>query len=238
MFEREHHLRIAAILQELNTELLLTNGCLFGGGTAIVLSHHEYRESVDIDFLVSSQQGYRALRQRLLTPEGIRAIARPGSILTAARGVRADQYGLRTMLVMAGVEIKFEILFESRIELAPPEPSDRICGVASLTCLDMASTKLLANSDRWADDSVFSRDLIDLAMLDAPRSMIGKAIAKAAAAYGDSIERDLGKAISQLARRRGRLDECMTALGINRVPIALLWKRIRGLKPRLARVKP
>lgn len=31
--------------------------------------------------------------------------------------------------------------------------------------------KLLANSDRWADDSVFSRDLIDLAM-NAPRAMV------------------------------------------------------------------
>ena len=30
----------------------------------------------------------------------------------------------------------------------------------------MGTTKLLANSDRFADDSVNSRDLIDLAMLD------------------------------------------------------------------------
>ena len=29
----------------------------------------------------------------------------------------------------------------------------------------MTASKLLANSDRWADDGVFSRDLIDLAML-------------------------------------------------------------------------
>lgn len=33
--------------------------------------------------------------------------------------------------------------------------------------------KLLANSDRWVDDSVFSRDLIDLAM-NAPRQWSGR----------------------------------------------------------------
>ncbi|MGZ5237564.1 MAG: nucleotidyl transferase AbiEii/AbiGii toxin family protein, partial [Caldimonas sp.] len=65
MFEREHHRRIAAILQALDAELLAASHCLFGGGTAMALRYGEYRESVDIDFLVSSQPGYRAMRQRL-----------------------------------------------------------------------------------------------------------------------------------------------------------------------------
>jgi len=29
----------------------------------------------------------------------------------------------------------------------------------------MATSKLLANSDRWADEGVFNRDVIDLAMM-------------------------------------------------------------------------
>lgn len=57
MFEREHHQRIAKDLQALDGELLRSLGCLFGGGTCIALRYGEYRESVDIDFLVSAPDG-------------------------------------------------------------------------------------------------------------------------------------------------------------------------------------
>jgi hypothetical protein len=36
---RPHHQRIQRILASLNPDLLLRNQCLFGGGTAIVLTH-------------------------------------------------------------------------------------------------------------------------------------------------------------------------------------------------------
>ncbi|MCM2277898.1 MAG: nucleotidyl transferase AbiEii/AbiGii toxin family protein [Oligoflexia bacterium] len=132
---------------------------------------------------------------------------------------------------MAKTQIKFEIVLEARIELERPGPKDRICGVVTLAALDMAAIKLLANSDRWSDDSVFSRDLIDLAMLEPSRPLLTRAIAKAAAAYGESIERDLGRAVQRLGERPGRLDECMAALNINGLPKALLWIRIRRLRP-------
>lgn len=74
MFEREHHRRIAAVLQALDPLPLVSNGCLFGGGTAIALRYGEYRESVDIDFIVSYREGYRQLRQWLSQPEGINTI--------------------------------------------------------------------------------------------------------------------------------------------------------------------
>ncbi len=230
LFKREHHIRIAAILEALDAELLASHGCYFGGGTAIALSHHEYRESVDIDFLVSDRIGYQAIRHLMTGSHGIRAVVRPGMGLALAREVRADQYGIRTMLRVGKAEIKFEIVLEGRFELEAPSAKDRICGVTTLTSLDMAVSKLLANSDRWVDDSVFSRDLIDLAMLEMPRSLLDRAIEKAGAAYGESIERDLARAIQRLGERAGRLDECMEALKINEVPKALLWKRIRRLK--------
>jgi hypothetical protein len=222
---------VALALQSLDAEVLEEHHCLFGGGTAIVLSHGEYRESVDIDFLVSNLDGYRKLRTLLTGTRGLQAIVRAGSHLEPARELRADQYGVRTMLRVSGVEIKLEIVFESRIELAAPGIEDRICGIRTLTPLDMATTMLLANSDRWADDSVFSRDLIDLAMLEPSKKLRDDAIAKARVAYGDSIERDLAKAIERLKERPGRLDECMEALQIDRIPKALLWKRIRRLVP-------
>jgi hypothetical protein len=232
LFSREHHVHIANVLLALDAEGLVAHGCLFGGGTAIALSHSEYRESIDIDFLVSNLPGYRALRDAITGERGIHAILRPGTELNLEREIRADQYGIRTMLLVGGHPIKFEIVFEGRIMLETPGPQARICGVATLTPLDMATTKLLANSDRWADDFVFSRDLIDLAMLEPSRLTMQQAVAKASAAYGDSILRDLDKAILRLKERPGRLDECMASLKIDSTPKALLWKRIRALRGR------
>ena len=232
MFERPHHRRIETLLRALDADLLAESACLFGGGTAIALRHGEYRESVDIDFLVSNANGYRRLRERLTGPDGMQAIAREGARLEATRAVRADQYGIRTLLRTEGIDIKFEIVHEGRVVLEPPGTDDRICGVATLTPLDMATTKLLANSDRWADDSVMSRDLIDLAMMEPGESLLGLAAAKARQAYGKSIGADLDKAVEALRARPQRLDRCMEALQITTVPKALLWKRIKALKGR------
>ena len=59
MFERAHHRRIATVLEALDADTLAASACLFGGGTAMALRYGEYRESVDIDFLVSQIDGYR-----------------------------------------------------------------------------------------------------------------------------------------------------------------------------------
>ena len=74
----------------------------------MALRYGEYRESVDIDFLVSRIEGYRQLRQRLTGPDGLQAITRAGYTLTQVREVRADQYGIRSMLRVDEVDIKFE----------------------------------------------------------------------------------------------------------------------------------
>lgn len=228
MFKREHHMRIATVLQAMDSEVLDQYHCLFGGGTAIVLARNEYRESIDIDFLISDREGYQKLRQ-LFKQDGIKSITREGLKIETARDVRVDQYGIRTMLLVGDVEIKFEIVFESRISLEPDLKNQNICGISVLSDLDMAATKLLANSDRWADDSVYSRDIIDLAMVGLTRESLKKAIKKSEQAYGDSIHKDLEKAISSLSQRKGRLEECMDALKID-IPKALLWKNIRELK--------
>ena len=191
------------MLAALDAPKLEAHHCLFGGGTAMALRYGEYRESVDIAFLVSDLAGYRALRQALTDAAGVRNIARPGATLIATREVRADQYGIRTMLEEDGVQIKFEIVLEARIDLEqPPTDADRLCGVAALTPLDMAASKLLANSDRWRDDAVHSRDLIDL---------------------------DLACAIERLRGQPHRLAQCMEALDMRQVPHAVVWKYIRAL---------
>ncbi|MBT9599504.1 MAG: nucleotidyl transferase AbiEii/AbiGii toxin family protein [Vitreoscilla sp.] len=235
MFERPHHQRIARVLEALDAALLRDQGCLFGGGTAMALRGGEYRESVDIDFLVSEVGGCRQLRQLLTGPQGINAVVRAGALLQQAREVRADQYGMRTALAVDGQEIKLEIVLEGRIVLEHPSVTDVVCGVATLTPLDMATSKLLANSDRWADDGVFSRDLIDLAMLSPKLPLLRRAVEKARGSYGDTVLRDLAKAIQQLKDRAGRLERCMQALDM-RMPKAVLWERIRAVERSLPRL--
>lgn len=229
MFKREHHLRIATILESLDADLLRSHHCLFGGGTAIVLGHQEYRESIDIDFIVSDSDGYQKLRETVRAKGGLQNLARKGAKLTEIRDARMDQYGIRTLLSVGESEIKFEIILEARVSLEPPSPENEVCGVSTLTPLDMATTKLLANSDRWSDDSVFSRDLIDLAMLDPSRATLVGAIEKAKKAYGKSIDTDLKKAVQALKDRTGRLEICMGALKMDEMPKALLWQKIRAL---------
>lgn len=230
LFEREHHRRIARVLQALDGRLLSSHGCLFGGGTAIALRHGEYRESVDMDFLVSYLPGYRALRQMLTGAQNLSPITRPGQALELARELRADQYGLRTLVQVDGVAIKLEIVHEARITLDAPGAGDALCGVPTLVPLDMAASNLLANSDRCADDAVCSRDLIDLAMMQPGRALLRRAIDKATGAYGQSIQTDLDKAIKRLRERPGRLDACRQALRMGTVPAAVLWARIRRLQ--------
>jgi hypothetical protein len=198
----------------------------------MALRYGEYRESVDIDFLVSDLAGYRTLRQLLTGPAGLGAITRAGASLTPARELRADQYGLRTLLREGGMSIKFEIVLEARIAFDPPGPDDVIAGVATLTPLDLATAKLLALADRWRDDSVFSRDLIDLAMMQPVKPLLRAAIAKAATAYGESIESSLSKAVQDLRERPHRLDACMGAMQMTTVSKAQLWARIKALERR------
>ena len=240
-FQRPHHQRIARVLGALNGPVLRENKCLFGQGTAIALRYGEYRESVDIDFLVSDIASYRALCQLLTGPTGIGAIFYPSvPVVNPAREVRADQYGIRTAVSVDGQPIKFEIILEGRIPLDKPMPADQLCGIATLTPLDMATSKLLANSDRGNDDGVFSRDLIDLAMMAPTLALLRQAAAKAEAAYGHSILRDLQKAIAALHTRPGRLERCMQVMAMT-VPKAVLWQKIRALKrvlPKEGEAKP
>jgi hypothetical protein len=232
LFERPHHRDVALVLQSLDAAALSQRHCYFGGGTAMALRYGEYRESRDIDFLVSDLAGYRDLRQMLGNVGGFLPIAREGIAIELARDVRADQYGIRTHVRSGESTIKFEIVLEARIELAAPGDADRVCGIQTLALVDLAAEKLLANADRWADVSVYSRDLIDLAMMRADRRILEAACVKAEGAYGESVRRSLSQAVDGL-ETRGRLEACMTALSIDGVTRAQLWQAIRTVARQL-----
>ena len=235
MFNRPHHQRIAKVLESLDTDLLKRHNCLFAGGTAIALGYGEYRESVDMDFLVSDLASYRYLRNSV-REQGLQVLMKStddGKLQTS--DIRSDQYGIRTKVFVEGKPIKFEIVLEGRIGLAKPGKKDSILGVASLTKLDMAASKLLANSDRGLDMGMHCRDVIDLAMLNLSKSEFAEAAIKGEAAYGEAILKDLAKVIGMLGEANGLLERCMKAMDVS-VPRALLWQNINKLKNLLADV--
>lgn len=192
MFSRPRHQAIAKLLQTFNATLLSEAGCFFGGGTAIVLKLGEYRESLDIDFMFSSKDGYRLLRNAV-TDRSL------GSLVTGPveyrREVTANQYGVRTVIQVDEFPIKVEFVRESRIELSGY--LDKTWGVPVLDTDDMYVEKLLANADRGLDKSVLSRDLIDLAMMVSSWGPIpDKAWDRAKQAYGEHV-------VTQFQRTRG-----------------------------------
>jgi len=210
MFERAHHQRIATLLAGLDAEKLERWGCYFGGGTAVTLALGEYRESVDVDFLCASTEGYRALRLAVFDGT-INGISR--GPLRLLRDVKADQYGVRTFVEIDGSPIRLELIREARIELSGSfDPS---LGVAVLAREDLIAEKLLANVDRFADAATFNRDAIDLAMMlhawgPAPET----SWRKARSAYGDTVDRAFGLALERL-RDPAHLARCLSELSID-----------------------
>lgn len=221
MYSRPQHRRIQRVLTSLDAAMLLKHQCLFGGGTAIVLAHGEYRESADIDFIVSSIDGYRELRARVVAGGIAALLTRP---LPLRREVRIDQYGIRCAIDVDGAPIKLELIFEGRVTLDDPLPEQRIDGVWTLTPADQLATKLMANSDRWADDSTCSRDLIDLTMLAGAAPPDPAGVAKAVRAYGSSVLADFERARARLLERDGRLAAC-----IQRLQMTIAEPRLRAL---------
>jgi len=210
MFERPHHQRIAKVLHALNADLLVETQCYFGGGTAIVLLLSEYRQSLDIDFLCASNIGYRLLRNTI-SQYSLGALL--NTPIKHLREVRADRYGIRTVLEVDGVPIKLELVSEGRIALnGGVHPALR---VPTLAREDMYAEKLLANADRGLDKSTLSRDIIDLAMMIGQWGAIPRAAwDKAKMAYGDHVAQAF-ETTSRLMCERAYLRQCLQRMDMN-----------------------
>jgi hypothetical protein len=185
---------------------------LFRRGTAIVLNLDEYRESVDIGLLCASQEGYKTLRQALWGSPDLTGILLPQAELKTLRDVRTDQYGIRTLVGVGNIAIKFEIVREARIKLAG-EMDDRL-GVPVLSRDCMYAEKLLANADRWADAAVLNRDLLDLSMMISRWGRIpNDAWAIAEGAYGDTVRKAYAAAVHRI-RNPEWIRKCMAGLAM------------------------
>jgi len=216
IWKRPEHQAVAACLAGFDADLLAQCGFSFGGGTRIVLEFGEYRLSRDIDFLCSDPEGYARLRA-LARREGAQALFRKGALPGTPSDVRADQYGIRFALrgIGASGDLRIEFVREGRIDLQPPVRPDW-SPVPFLSVEDCFTEKLLANSDRWADRHVCSRDLLDLAVL---RAVVGpipdSAWRRAQKAYGAGVSDDLRKALDQCRDLPGFLTGCLGRLDVS-----------------------
>jgi hypothetical protein len=214
MFRRERHRLVGRILAAAANDVLERCSAGFGGGTRIALVLDEYRESHDMDFLCSDTRGYAELRS-LVRDSGPTALIASAPGLVFPREPRIDQYGVRFPVMVDGVSIRFEVVNEGRIAFGPFERPPGL-PVPCLGSEDCFAEKLLANSDRWTDRDVLSRDLIDLAMMAAPSGAIpALAMQKAERAYGSVLRRDLDKARDAFLASPEHRERCFRGLGID-----------------------
>jgi hypothetical protein len=209
-FNLHGHQLVFQLLEALNGDFLSSVDCFFGGGTRIVLELSEYRESMDVDFLCSSRDGYRRLRNTI-TQQSL------GELVTGdvplMREVRADMYGIRTYFELDNQPIKFEIIFEGRISLTG-KAIDKL-PVMVLEPVSCFAEKFLANTDRGRDVSTRSRDLIDLAFMAAswqPESL-RTGFDQAESAYGESVRRELEHTLNMFGNSKYRTN-CVRELSV------------------------
>lgn len=210
-WKRPGHGRVAEILGNVDAEFLLRANCYFGGGTQIVMENGEYRESRDVDFICSSRDGFRVLRESV-REDTLGRIFRRDMVL--ARGVRADRDGIRTFIAGNPPDppVKFEILLEARIDAAGS--MDVGLGVPALNPESAVAEKLLANVDRGLDESVRSRDLVDLAFLAKAHDaeILRAGLSKAQAAYGAAVLDYLERTVRHLHEDRAWFRMCVNDL--------------------------
>lgn len=214
-FRYPAHEQVVAILASLDSKFLSDAGCFFAGGTRIVLELGEYRQSKDVDFLCADKVGYRRLRETVSASSLGQICA---SDVKLAREIRADQYGIRTILQQQDTRLKFEIVREARIGIA----GTSVPGIP-VTCLDRAhcvAEKFLANADRGLDASTLSRDLVDLAFMIRAWSKadLDAGLQIATEAYGTTIGASLAASLQKVKDDRAYRSRCVEGLGIDNVP--------------------
>lgn len=182
-FQYPLHNQILQILEAVNHDFFQDCSIFFGGGTMLALEYGEYRLSRDIDFLCPYGDAFSRLRRSVFN-HGYEALFHLDKChgISFPRDMRTDRDGVRFAVQAGETILKFEIVAEGRITFEPPvQPT--WSPVSCLSLIDQIAEKLLAVGDRWADTSVNSRDLIDLAILKQKTTFPDAALVKAENAY-------------------------------------------------------
>ncbi|MDY6922048.1 MAG: nucleotidyl transferase AbiEii/AbiGii toxin family protein [Pseudomonadota bacterium] len=212
MFDHKHHQLIHLILNSLDSKIFRESGAYFGGGTLVSLLNGEFRWSKDIDFICPVGPGYKKLRSLIFqSAHNPSVFFNSTDGLDFPRDLVANQYGIRFLVMAGGTPIKFEIVAEGRITLNDPEYYNWP-GLPCLCFEDQCTEKLLANSDRWLDSSIGSRDLIDLAILRLRRKFAAAAIQRAEEVQ--PVVDPLCRAIKKFIEKEQYREKCFRLLEI------------------------
>lgn len=146
------------------------------------------------------------------------------------REPRTDRYGIRLALALGDAALKLEIVSEGRIPLQGID--DPTLPTARLTDTDLVAEKILANDDRYLDDSALGRDAVDLLMLEHTLGSLPPAAwEKALKAYGPSAERAWHAALQRMKRRPDLVSRVFEGLGVSPEARALVEARLAALSP-------
>ena len=221
-FKLKHHRKIIKILNSFNPTILQESYAYFGGGTLLALLFDEYRQSNDIDFVCSlANSGYKNIRTFIFN-NGISALFSDLNTISIQR-YTIDQYGIRILINIEETAIKTEIIAEARFQVDEPI-YPKWTKIPCLSVIDCFTCKLLANSDRSMDDSIESRDLIDLAVLRLQSSIPQLAIEKAEQAY--EVIRPLRAAIKRFQTRPEYREKSLVNLKISPDKICMIIEGI------------
>ncbi len=227
MAERPENRRVVALLDLVDADLFRSAHCWFGGGSAVSLRCGEFRVSRDVDFLCSSRDGYRLLRERV-HHHGAKSLFR--APVTFVRDPRVDRYGIRMAVDVAGAPLKLEIVGEGRIDLVGTD--DPTLPVARLGDVDLVAEKLLANEDRLWDEGSMGRDVIDLLVLEHVLGALPDAAwEKARGAYGASVERAWAQGLGWVRERSEQRARWLEAMQVSDDARAVIEARLEALAP-------
>lgn len=214
-YRRPRHRSVARLLALFDAGMLADCHCYFGGGTRIALELDEYRESQVVDFLCADLAGYRTIRAGIAERSLGALLPAPPPGVSFARDVRADQYGIRTVIAIEGEPIKFEIILEGRIGLQTA--AVKRIPVPVLDPVSCFAEKWLANADRWNDTAAASRDAIDIAFMlnhwDVAVAREGARIA--GEAYGAAVARAARSACAKLLTDLPYRKACLQTLAVS-----------------------
>lgn len=215
---------IETILSYLNAELLIECGVYLGGGALVNLQSQErFRYSQDLDFLCNSDGFYR-LRQQIA--DNTQNIFQVNEVLSVS-SARFDRYAIRFPVYVSHDRTeKLAIKVEFVVEETLPIDAAQFLPNSNIPCLnrtDLIAAKLLANYDRGLDESKFSRDLIDLAVIRTAGIFPQLSFEKATAAYrlNESITASLIKTITLFQEKSEYREKCYQQLQIDQ-PVKII----------------
>lgn len=205
-YKLAHHKIIRSALENFNADFFYANNIYFGGGTRIALEIHEYRESIDMDFLCPNRDSYRAVREEVVSNSLGSLVKQEFNYL---REISFTRDAVRTFIELGDTKIKLEIVSFDNYDLKGD--SRALFPVPFIDRETCFYTKLLANSDRCLHGQC--KDIFDLlAMYDSWGKIPEEAITKAEKHYGTAVLTDLRRSLSDVDANNEKYEKIAQAM--------------------------